>query len=248
MAELPRPRYRPRRLRRTAAIRALVRETSVDTDRLVQPLFIREDPRMESAIPSMPGIFRLTMDEAASEAEQLAELGVPAVILFGLPAEKDSLGQGAYDENGVVQEAVRAVKRAAPDVIVMTDVCLCEYTDHGHCGVIRDGRIDNDGSLELLAKTAVSQARAGADLVAPSAMMDGQVGAIRAARERFDAPLAAYSVSGEYSLIKAAAERGWVDERSVVEETITAIRRAGADLILTYYAKDFARWRRERRA
>src|SRR3989449_1327023 len=329
MAELPRPRYRPRRLRRTAAIRALVRETSVDIDRSVHPLFIGRDPRRGSAIPSRPGFFRRTMDEAASGAEELAELDAPAVILFGLPAEKDSLGQGAYDENGVVQEAVRAVKRAAPDVIVMTDVCLCEYPDQGHCGVIRDGRIDNDGSLELLAKTAVSQARAGADLVAPSAMMDGQVGAIRAAldragfeetailayaakhasafygpfrdaadsvprfgdrrtyqkdpanlreslreialdleegadivmvkpalayldviraaRERFDAPLAAYSVSGEYSLIKAAAERGWVDERPVVEETLTAIRRAGADLILTYNAKAFARWQREGR-
>jgi porphobilinogen synthase len=252
------------------------------------------------------------------------------VILFGVPAEKDPLGQGAYDEHGVVQEAIRAVKNATTDVVVMSDVCLCQYTDHGHCGVVRDGRIDNDASVELLAKTAVSQARAGADLVAPSAMMDGQVAAvrtaldregfeetailayaakhasafygpfreaaesvprfgdrrtyqidpanlreslreialdleegadivmvkpalayldvIRAARERFDAPLAAYSVSGEYSLIKAAAERGWVDERSVVEETITAIRRAGADLILTYYAKDLARWRRESRA
>jgi len=330
MADLPRPRYRPRRLRRTAAIRALVRETSVDTDRLVQPLFVREDSRTDSAIPSMPGILRLTIDEAASEAEELAALGVPAVILFGLPADKDPLGHGAYDERGVVQEAVRAIKGAAPDVIVMSDVCLCEYTDDGHCGVVRDGRIDNDASVDLLAKTAVSQARAGVDFVAPSAMMDGQVAAIRAAldregfedtailayaakhasafygpfreaadsvprfgdrrtyqkdpanfheslreialdleegadilmvkpalayldviraaRERFDAPLAAYSVSGEYSLIKAAAERGWVDERSVVEETLTAIHRAGADLILTYHAKDFARWRREKRA
>jgi porphobilinogen synthase len=317
-------------LRRTAALRALVRETSVDTDRLVQPLFVREDPREDATIPSMPGISRLTIDEAAPETEELAALGLPAVILFGLPTEKDPLGQGAYDEHGVVQEAVRAIKEAAPDVVVMTDVCLCEYTDHGHCGVVRDGRIDNDASLELLAKTAVSQARAGADLVAPSAMMDGQVAAIRAAldragfeetailayaakhasafygpfreaagsaprfgdrrtyqkdpanlreslreialdleegadivmvkpalayldviraaRERFDAPLAAFSVSGEYSLIKAAAERGWVDERSVVEETITAIRRAGADLILTYHAKDVARWRREERS
>jgi porphobilinogen synthase len=281
-------------------------------------------------IPSMPGISRLTIEQVASETEELVALGIPAVILFGLPAEKDPIGQGAYDEHGVVQEAVRAVKEAAPDVVVMTDVCLCEYTDHGHCGVVRDGRIDNDTSVELLAKTAVSQARAGTDLVAPSAMMDGQVAAIRAAldrdgfpetailayaakhasafygpfreaadsvprfgdrrtyqkdpanlreslreialdleegadivmvkpalayldviraaRERFDAPLAAFSVSGEYSLIKAAAERGWVDERSVVEETMTAIRRAGADLILTYHAKDFARWRRERRA
>jgi len=329
MADLPRPRVRPRRLRRTAAIRALVRETSVDADRLVQPLFVREDSRTDPAIPSMPGISRLTIDEAASEAEELAALGIPAVILFGLPAEKDPLGHGAYDDRGVVPEAVRAIKSAAPDLVVMSDVCLCQYTDHGHCGVVRDGRIDNDASVELLAKTAVSQARAGADLVAPSAMMDGQVAAIRAAldreglgetailayaakhasafygpfreaadsvprfsdrrtyqkdpanlreslreialdleegadivmvkpalayldviraaRERFDAPLAAYSVSGEYSLIKAAAERGWVDERSVVEETITAIRRAGADLILTYHAKDFARWRRGER-
>ncbi len=330
MADLPRALHRPRRLRRTAALRALVRETSVETDRLVQPLFVREDPRTDANIPSMPGILRRTVDEATAEAEELAGLGVPAVILFGLPAQKDSLGQGAYDEHGVVQEAIRAIKDAAPEVVVMSDVCLCEYTDHGHCGVVRGGRIDNDVSVELLAKTAVSQARAGADLVAPSAMMDGQVAAIRAAldregfeetgilayaakhasafygpfreaagsaprfgdrrsyqkdpanlreslreialdleegadivmikpalayldviraaRERFDAPLAAYAVSGEYSLIKAAAERGWIDERAVVEETLIAIRRAGADLILTYHAKDFARWRRASRA
>ena len=278
----------------------------------------------------MPGITRLTIDEAVSETEQLAALGLPAVILFGLPTDKDPLGQAAYAEHGVVQEAIRAIKEAAPDIVVITDVCLCEYTDHGHCGVVRDGRIDNDTSVELLAKTAVSHARAGADLVAPSAMMDGQVGAIRtaldrhgfdetailayaakhasafygpfreaadsvprfgdrrtyqkdpanlreslreialdleegadivmvkpalayldvirAARERFDAPLAAFSVSGEYSLIKAAAERGWVDERPVVEETLTAIHRAGADLILTYHAKAFATWQREARA
>ncbi len=330
MADLPRALHRPRRLRRTAALRALVRETSVETDRLVQPLFVREDPRTDANIPSMPGILRRTVEEATAEAEDLAGLGVPAVILFGLPAQKDSLGQGAYDEHGVVQEAIRAIKDAAPEVVVMSDVCLCEYTDHGHCGVVRGGRIDNDVSVELLAKTAVSQARAGADLVAPSAMMDGQVAAIRAAldregfeetgilayaakhasafygpfreaagsaprfgdrrsyqkdpanlreslreialdleegadivmikpalayldviraaRERFDAPLAAYAVSGEYSLIKAAAERGWIDERAVVEETLIAIRRAGADLILTYHAKDFARWRRASRA
>jgi len=330
MADLPRALHRPRRLRRTAALRALVRETSVETDRLVQPLFVREDRRTDANIPSMPGILRRTVEEATAEAEDLAGLGVPAVILFGLPAQKDSLGQGAYDEHGVVQEAIRAIKDAAPEVVVMSDVCLCEYTDHGHCGVVRGGRIDNDVSVELLAKTAVSQARAGADLVAPSAMMDGQVAAIRAAldregfeetgilayaakhasafygpfreaavsaprfgdrrsyqkdpanlreslreialdleegadivmikpalayldviraaRERFDAPLAAYAVSGEYSLIKAAAERGWIDERAVVEETLIAIRRAGADLILTYHAKDFARWRRASRA
>jgi porphobilinogen synthase len=328
MADLPRPRYRSRRLRRTAALRSLVRETSVETDRLVQPLFVREDPRSEATIPAMPGIRRWTVDEVASEAEELARLGIPAVILFGLPAEKDPLGQGAYDKAGVVQEAIRAVKAATPEMIVMADVCLCAYTDHGHCGVVRNGQVDNDASVALLAKIAVSFARAGADVVGPSAMMDGQVAAIRAAldqqafentailayaakhasafygpfreavdsaprfgdrrsyqkdpanlreslreiahdleegadivmvkpalayldviraaRERFDAPLAAYAVSGEYSLIKAAAERGWIEERAVVEETLIAIRRAGADLILTYHAKDFARWRKER--
>jgi len=328
MADLPRPQYRSRRLRRTAALRSLVRETSVETDRLVQPLFVREDPRSKATIPAMPGIRRWAVKEVASEAEELARLGIPAVILFGLPAEKDPLGQGAYDEEGVVQEAIRAVKAATPEMIVMADVCLCEYTDHGHCGVVRNGQVDNDASVALLAKIAVSLARAGADVVGPSAMMDGQVAGIRAAldqeafedtailayaakhasafygpfreaadsaprfgdrrsyqkdpanlreslreiahdleegadivmvkpalayldviraaRERFDAPLAAYSVSGEYSLIKAAAERGWIDERAVVEETLIAIRRAGADLILTYHAKDFARWRKER--
>ncbi len=322
---LPRPRVRPRRLRQTAAIRSLVRETSADLSHLVQPVFVREDTSNLAGIPSMPGIRRLTLQELPKEAKELAGLGVPAVILFGLPAAKDPLATGAYDARGVVQEAIRSVKAAAPDLVVMADVCLCEYTDHGHCGVVRNGRIDNDASLDLLARTAVSQAAAGADVVAPSAMMDGQVAALRsaldeaghedtillayaakhasafygpfreaaesaprfgdrrtyqkdpanlreslreialdleegadivmvkpalayldvlrAARERFDAPLAAYAVSGEYSLIKAAAERGWVDERAIVEETLTSIRRAGADLILTYHAKDVAAWR-----
>ncbi len=326
MGELsvPTPRVRPRRLRQNAAIRSLVRETSVDVAHLVQPLFVRQDASIPTEIPSMPGIRRLTLDELAAEARELADLGVPAVILFGLPTEKDPLARGAYDDTGVAQEAIRTVKRAAPDLVVAADVCLCEYTDHGHCGVVRKGRIDNDATLELLARTAVSQAAAGADIVAPSAMMDGQVAAIRsaldregfedaiilayaakhasafygpfreaadsspkfgdrksyqkdpanlresmreialdleegadivmvkpalpyldvlrAARERFDAPLAAYAVSGEYAMIKAAAERGWIDERAVVEESLTAIRRAGADLILTYHAKDMARW------
>ena len=324
MGEIPKPRVRPRRLRRTAALRSLVRETSLDASHLVQPLFVREDARTAADIPSMPGIRRFLVDEVAAEARELADLGVPAAILFGLPRDKDSEASGAYADRGVVQEAVRAVKEEAPDLVVMADVCLCEYTDHGHCGVVRKGRIDNDASLELLARTAVSLARAGADAVAPSAMMDGQVAAlrtaldqegfedtiilayaakhasafygpfrdaadsaprfgdrrsyqkdpanlreslreialdleegadivmvkpalayldvIREARRRFDAPIAAYAVSGEYSLIKAAAERGWVDERAVVEETLTAIRRAGADLILTYHAKDAARW------
>ncbi len=322
---VPKPAQRLRRLRQTAAIRALVRETSVDLAHLVQPLFVREDGTIPAEIPSMPGVRRHTIPEVAKEAGELARLGIPAVILFGVPCAKDPTARGAYADEGVVQQAIRAIKRAAPDLVVLADVCLCEYTDHGHCGVVRNGRIDNDASLELLTRTAVSQAAAGADMVAPSAMMDGQVAAIRtaldragfedtiilayaakhasafygpfreaadsspkfgdrrtyqkdpanlreslreialdleegadivmvkpalpyldvlrAARERFDAPLAAYAVSGEYSLVKAAAERGWVDERAVVEECLTAIRRAGADLILTYHAKDVARWR-----
>jgi len=321
----PVPKQRLRRLRQSEAIRSLVRETTAEVAHLVQPLFVREDDTISADIASMPGIRRLSIAEAGREAKELSGLGVPAVILFGLPSDKDPLARGAYDEGGVVQEAIRSVRRAAPELTILADVCLCEYTDHGHCGVVRDGRIDNDASLELLARTAVSQAAAGADMVAPSAMMDGQVAAIRsaldqagfedtiilayaakhasafygpfreaadssprfgdrrsyqkdpanlreslreialdleegadivmvkpalayldvlhAARERFDAPLAAYAVSGEYSLIKAAAERGWVDERAIVEETLTAIRRAGADLILTYHAKDVARWR-----
>ena len=325
--EIPRPTVRPRRLRQNAALRSLVRETTAELSHLVQPVFLREDPSLPAAIPSMPGIRRHTIDELEKEVEELAALGVPAVILFGVPNSKDPIARGAYDDAGIVQEGIRVAKRAAPDLVCMADVCLCEYTDHGHCGVVRNGRIDNDASLELLARTAVSQAAAGADVVAPSAMMDGQVGAIRAtldqagfedtiilayaakhasafygpfrdaadsaprfgdrktyqkdpanlreslreialdleegadivmvkpalayldvlraARERFDVPLAAYSVSGEYSLIKAAAERGWVDERAIVEETLTAIRRAGADLVLTYHAKAIATWRGE---
>ncbi len=323
--DIPRPKVRLRRLRQNSAIRSLVRETTTDLAHLVQPIFVREDASIAGEIPSMPGIRRHTVKDLGREAKALADLGVPAVILFGLPSAKDPLARGAYEEDGVVQAAIRAVKAAAPGLVVMADVCLCEYTDHGHCGVVRDGRIDNDASLELLARTAVSQAAAGADVVAPSAMMDGQVAAIRAAldqaghddtillayaakhasafygpfreavdsaprfgdrktyqkdpanfresmreialdleegadivmvkpalpyldllraaRERFDAPLAAYAVSGEYSLIKAAAERGWVDERALVEEVLTSIRRAGADLILTYHAKDVATWR-----
>ena len=323
--KIPRPGQRLRRLRQNEAIRSLVRETTAEVGHLVQPMFVREDASIPADIPSMPGIRRFTVAEAGQEAKQLADLGVPAVILFGLPSAKDPLARGAYDDGGVVQEAIRSVRKSAPDLTILADVCLCEYTDHGHCGVVRNGKVDNDASLELLARTAVSQAAAGADMVAPSAMMDGQVAAIRsaldqagfedtiilayaakhasafygpfreaadssprfgdrrsyqkdpanlreslreialdleegadivmvkpalpyldvlrAARERFDAPLAAYSVSGEYSLIKAAAKRGWVDERAIVEESLTAIRRAGADLIITYHAKDVARWR-----
>ncbi len=324
---LPKPNVRLRRLRQTAGIRSLVRETNVELAHLIQPVFVREDAHVPATIDSMPGVRRHTVKETAAEAKELARLGVPAVILFGLPSDKDPLAHGAYADDGVTQEAIRAVKRAAPDLVVIADVCLCEYTDHGHCGVVLNGKIDNDTSLELLARTAVSLAAAGADMVAPSAMMDGQVAALRAAldrsgyedtiilayaakhasaffgpfreavdsaprfgdrktyqkdsanvreslreialdleegadivmvkpalpyldvlraaRERFDAPLAAYAVSGEYAMVKAAAEKGWVDERAVVEESLTAIRRAGADMIITYHAKDVARWREE---
>ncbi|HYY47224.1 MAG TPA: porphobilinogen synthase [Thermoplasmata archaeon] len=327
MGELPKPRQRLRRLRRTSALRSLVREASWDESHLVQPLFVKGDPRTEATIPSMPGIRRLAIEEAADEAQALADLDVAAVLLFGLPAGKDPQARGAYADDGVVQRAIRTIKERTPDLLVMTDVCLCAFTDHGHCGLVRGGTIDNDATNDLLAAAAVSHARAGADVVAPSAMMDGQVAAIRtaldregfeetvimaysakhasafygpfreaadsapqfgdrrsyqkdpanlresmreialdleegadivmvkpalayldvirAARERFDAPLAAYSVSGEYSLFKAAAGRGWIDERAAVEEALTAMRRAGADIVISYYAKEAATWKRE---
>lgn len=329
MGELPKPVRRSRRLRRTPALRDLVRETRWDPKRIVQPLFVREDPQTEARITSMPGIRRFTVGEVADEARELADLEVPAVLVFGLPSMKDDRASGAYAARGVVQETLRALKAETPDLIAMADVCLCEYTDHGHCGVLKDGRVDNDASLEILARTAVSLARAGADVVAPSAMMDGQVAAIRtaldregfedtvimayaakhasafygpfrdaadsaptfgdrrsyqmdpanarealreiatdleegadivmvkpalayldvvrAARDRFDAPLAAYSVSGEYAMVKAAAANGWLDERSLVMEMLTAIRRAGADFVISYHAKEVAEWERGKR-
>jgi len=313
-------------LRRTAAIRDIVRETRWDVGQLIQPVFVREDDRIDAAVPSMPGVRRLTPSEAAGEAADLADLGLKALLLFGVPSSKDERGSGAYADGGVVQESLRAIKAEVPEIVALADVCLCEYTDHGHCGVVVDGRVDNDASIELLARTAVSLVRAGADVVAPSAMMDGQVRAvrtsldragfrdtiimayaakhasafygpfrlaaesaprfgdrrayqmdpanvreamreialdleegadvvmvkpalayldvIRAARERFDAPLAAYSVSGEYAMVKAAASNGWLDERAAVNEIVTAICRAGADLVITYHAKAVAEWER----
>ncbi|HEX9340674.1 MAG TPA: porphobilinogen synthase [Thermoplasmata archaeon] len=319
---------RPRRLRRTAAIRDIVRETRWDVGQLIQPVFVREDDRIDANVPSMPGIRRFTPSEAAEEAADLAGMGVKALLLFGVPSSKDEQGSGAYADGGVVQESLRTIKADVPDIVALADVCLCEYTDHGHCGVVIDGRVDNDASVDLLARTAVSLARAGADAVAPSAMMDGQVRAIRAsldgagfhdtiimayaakhasafygpfrvaaesaprfgdrrgyqmdpanvreamreialdleegadvvmvkpalayldviraARERFDAPLAAYSVSGEYAMVKAAASNGWLDERAAVHEILTAIRRAGADLVITYHAKSVAEWERRK--
>jgi len=316
-----------RRLRASATLRRMVRETRLSTDGFIYPLFVDANVSGREPIPSMPGIDRLSVDMAVKEAEDAAALGIPAVLLFGLPVSKDALGSGAYAEAGIVQRAARAIKMAVPEVVLIGDVCLCEYTSHGHCGVIRDGCVDNDATLELLARTAVSQADAGFDVIAPSDMMDGRVAAIRRAldeagfedrlvlaysakfasgfygpfreaadsapqfgdrrtyqmdppnareamreieldvregadmimvkpalayldlvrraRESFDLPLAAYNVSGEYSMVKAAAASGWIDEQRIVSEVLTGIKRAGADLIITYHAKDAARWLRE---
>src|SRR5947207_1347480 len=314
-----------RRLRKTGVLRDMVRETELSAAHLVYPMFIELGTESRTPIDSMPGIERLSISSAVQEAGEVHGLGVPSVLLFGLPAEKDEQASGAYDEEGVVQLAVRALKEAHPDLVVITDVCLCAYTSHGHCGIVRDdGQIDNDVTLELLAKTAISHAQAGADAVAPSDMMDGRVGALRSQldaeghsetpivaysakfasayygpfREAADSapafgdrrsyqmdpanaeeavrealldveegadvvmvkpalayldvirrvkeatrvPVAAYNVSGEYAMLKAAIANGWLDERGAVLETLTSIRRAGADIVITYFAKDAARW------
>ncbi|HXF04034.1 MAG TPA: porphobilinogen synthase [Blastocatellia bacterium] len=315
--------HRPRRLRRTPELRALVRETDLAVDDLIYPLFVCPGRGVRREVPSMPGVFNLSIDQLIEEVLDARSLGLRAIILFGIPETKDEMGSEAYAEEGIVQRAIRAVKRDVPDMIVIADNCLCEYTSHGHCGIVRDGEVLNDPTLELLARTAVSQARAGADIIAPSNMMDGCVAAIRraldeagfqhipilsyavkyasgfygpfreaaqsapqfgdrrgyqmdpanarealreaaldveqgadmlmvkpalpyldiirAVRERFPLPLAAYQVSGEYAMIKAAARLGWIDEERIVWETLTSIKRAGADVILTYFAKDVAR-------
>jgi porphobilinogen synthase len=317
------PTHRPRRLRRSEALRRMVRETTLSEHSLVYPLFVCPGARVKEEIRSMPGNYRWSVDLLVEECKSAFDLGIPAVILFGIPEGKDEVGSGAYDAGGIVQRAVRAVKKALPDLIIICDVCLDEYTSHGHCGLIKDGEIDNDSTLELLARTALTQVQAGADMVAPSDMMDGRVGRIRReldahgftqipilaysakyasafygpfreaadsapkfgdrksyqmdpanrleamreitldieegadiimvkpampyldvlalARERFDVPLAAYQVSGEFSLIAAAAERGWIDRERIIMESVLSIRRAGADIILTYFAKDVAR-------
>jgi porphobilinogen synthase len=318
------PSDRPRRLRRTERLRSLVRETRLSPEQLIYPLFVCPGSGVRREIASLPGCFHLSCDEVAREAREVEGLGIGGVILFGLPEGKDAVGSQGYAEDGVVQQATTAIRDACKELLVMTDVCLCEYTDHGHCGVIEGQEVANDPTLELLAQMAVSHARAGAHVVAPSDMMDGRVGAIRealdtegfaqipilsyaakyasayygpfreaansapqfgdrrsyqmdpanvrealreveldiaegadmvmvkpalayldvirAVSEEFDHPLAAYNVSGEYAMVKAAAERGWIDEERIVKETLTAIHRAGADIILTYHAKDFARW------
>jgi porphobilinogen synthase len=323
---MPFPQTRLRRLRATRALRGLVRETSLTPADLVYPMFVAHGLDRREPIEAMPGIERLSIAHAVEEASQAAELGIPAVLLFGIPAAKDAEGSGAWDDEGVVQLATRAIKEASPNTLVITDLCLCEYTDHGHCGIVRGSSVDNDATLELLARTAISQARAGADIVAPSDMMDGRVGVIRTALDdegladtpilaysakfasafygpfreaagstpafgdrrgyqmdpanrhealreaRLDVeegadmlmvkpalpyldlirtikddtglPLAAYHVSGEYAMLKAAAAAGYLDEQTAVLETLTSIRRAGADIVITYHAKEAAAWLR----
>jgi porphobilinogen synthase len=318
------PRQRPRRLRRTEALRGFVRETRLATSALAYPMFVCPGTKVRKEVSSMPGVHQQSVDQIVEECREVAGLGIPAVILFGLPEHKDELASEAYDAHGAVQRAIEAIRKAKIDLLVITDVCLCEYTSHGHCGVIKDGEVVNDPSIALLADAALSHARAGADIVAPSDMMDGRVGSIREkldengfeniailsyaakycsafygpfreaadsapqfgdrrgyqmdpanarealrevaldleegadivmikpalpyldvvqrVRERFDVPVAAYNVSGEYAMVKAAARNGWLDEKRVVLEILTSIHRAGASIILTYHAKDAARW------
>lgn len=317
------PEYRARRLRRNEIFRALVRETSISADHLVYPLFVMPGKGVRDEVSSMPGVYRISVDQLAREAQECMSLGINNVILFGLPDRKDSKGSGAHAKDGIIQRAIKELKNKAPNLTVCTDVCLCEYTSHGHCGIIIDDAVDNDVTLEVLAKTALSHAQAGADMVAPSDMMDGRVAEIRAAldennfhmvpimsyavkyasafygpfreaaecapehgdrkayqmdpanvrealreatldvdegadilmvkpamsyldiisrlREEFDLPVAAYHVSGEYAMIKAAAANGWIDGEKVMYESLLSIRRAGADIIITYFAKDMAR-------
>ena len=324
------PENRMRRLRATPALRRLVRETRLSVSDLIYPIFVSQEVGEPREIEPMPGIFQHSLDSLKAEAECVSELGIPAVLLFGIPSRKDEVGSQGYAPNGIVQEAIRAIKQTTPELAVIGDVCMCEYTSHGHCGLLtEDGVVDNDRTLELLAETAVAQAEAGVDIVAPSGMMDGQVGAIRdaldyndhdnvpimaysakyassfygpfrtaaesapqmgdrrgyqmdppnvneamreieqdifegadivmvkpalayldviaRAKERFDTPLAAYNVSGEYSMVKAAAANGWIDERRIVMEILTGIKRAGADMIISYHAKDVAVWLAEER-
>ena len=318
------PQVRLRRLRELPAFRRMARETRLSVGDFIYPIFVTHGRDVRNEIAPMPGIYQLSLDHLISEVGDVAQLGIPAVLLFGIPAKKDDEATEAYEPGGIVQEAIRVIKQTAPGLLVITDVCLCEYTEHGHCGVVADGKVDNDRTLELLARMAVCQAEAGADMVAPSAMMDGQVGAIRdaldssgleatpimsysakyasafygpfrvaaestpqfgdrsgyqldpanfreamreieqdidegadvvmvkpalayldvlaAAKETFAYPMAAYNVSGEYAMVKAAAEHEWVDGRRATMEILTAIKRAGADMIISYHAKEMAQW------
>lgn len=324
------PIVRHRRLRRTAGLRSLVRETALSVDDFIYPIFVTHGDNVKEEIPSMPGVYHLSMDLLEAEIREIVALGINSILLFGVPSHKDEVGSSAYDPNGIVQEATRKVKTWAPELVVVADACLCQFTDHGHCGVVHQDKatgvavVDNDKSLELLVKTAISQAEAGADIIAPSNMMDGFVHAIRSGldeagysdiaimsysvkyasayygpfrdaahsapqfgdrktyqmdpansrealreaesdvaegadmlmvkpalayldivktlKEQFDLPVVAYNVSAEYSMVKAAAANGWIDERSIVTETLLSMKRAGADIIITYHAKDLAKW------
>jgi porphobilinogen synthase len=317
------PEYRPRRLRRNEALRSLIRETTINASQLIYPLFIVPGKKIRREVPSMPGVFQISIDQLSNEAKELTTLGINCVILFGIPDSKDAVGSGAHAKDGIVQKAIKELKNKVPDLIVITDVCLCEYTDHGHCGFLINNEVNNDTTLEILAKTALSHVQAGADVVAPSDMMDGRIAEIRATldennfemtpimayavkyasafygpfrdaadstpqfgdrrgyqmdpansrealreatldtdegadilmvkpalayldiisklRDEFDLPIAAYHVSGEYAMIKAAEANGWVDGPRVMQETLLSIKRAGADIIITYFAKDMAR-------
>jgi porphobilinogen synthase len=320
------PATRPRRLRATPVLRDMVRETTLAPDGFVYPMFVVHGQEIRHAIQSMPGVYQLSVDQAAAEAQAVAELGIPAIVLFGVPAVKDAVGSENFSDQGIVQQAIRAIKEVVPDLVTIADVCMCEYTDHGHCGLVQGEEILNDPTLEILQKASLSYARAGADVVAPSGMMDGMVAAIRSAldaegfinvsilsyaikyasafygpfreaaegapkfgdrkthqmdpanarealrelaldieegadmvmvkpalpyldiirrvRDACHVPVVAYNVSGEYAMLKAAVANGWLDERAAVLELLTGIKRAGADLILTYHAKDAARWLR----
>lgn len=315
---------RTRRLRQTAVLRSMVRENHLRVDELIYPLFVMEGEQIVQPVPSMPGICQYSPDRMNEELDRVKELEIPAILIFGIPEHKDEVGSGAYDEHGIVQEAIRRIKKDYPDLIVIADVCLCEYTSHGHCGLIKDGKILNDATLPLLCKTAVSYARAGADIIAPSDMMDKRVNAIRVAldeagftytpimaysakfasgyygpfrdaahsapgfgdrktyqmdpangrealreveqdiaegadliiakpamaymdiisqiREKYNIPIVAYNVSGEYSMVKAAAANGWIDEKKIIMENLIGMKRAGADMIITYHALDVAEW------
>ena len=321
------PDLRLRRVREHEPLRRMVRETTLSPSNFIYPMFVTHGQGLRQPIEPMPGCFHFSIDQLVLDVAEAAALGIPGVLLFGLPAEKDPMGTEGYDPEGIIQEAVRDIKKEVPGMMVITDVCMCEYTDHGHCGIIDNGKVDNDATLELLARTAVTQVQAGADMVAPSAMMDGQVKAIRdslndhgykdvpvmgyaakyasafygpfrvaagstpqfgdrrsyqmdpanareamreiesdiaegadivmvkpamsymdvirRARERFDHPLAAYNVSGEYSMVKAAGALGWIDEKRITLEILTSIRRAGADFILSYHAKEVSQWLRD---
>jgi porphobilinogen synthase len=321
------PTHRPRRLRRSEALRRLVRETRLTTANLIYPMFVCPGTKVRQEVSSMPGVYQQSVDQIVEEAREVESLGIPGIILFGLPETKDPRGVSSLHAQGVVQRAIEAIRKAKLKLLVITDVCLCEYTDHGHCGVVENGEVANDATLEILAQQALSHARAGADIVAPSDMMDGRVAAIRKmldehkfeniailsyaakycsgfygpfreaaqstpqfgdrrsyqmdpanarealkevksdleegadmvmvkpalayldiirrVRDQFDVPVAAYNVSGEYAMVKAAAQNGWVDEKRVVLEILTGIQRAGAEIILTYHAKDVARWLRQ---